>query len=284
MDRMSVIEMSNVWKYFGKGKNKRAVLKSVDLNIDKGEFVVVAGKNGSGKSTLIKLMVGLLIPDQGKIRVLGMDTVKYWKGIAKEIGVVLAGDRGLYWKLTGVQNLEVFGGLYNVPKRELKERIDHLLSLFNLAEFSNERVENYSTGMRRKLLLAKALIHKPKILFLDEIFSGIDPKSYKDILEILLNLNQEGHTIVMVSHTLHELPRNFRILILKNGKITYDGKISDILINTKVRIVAIINGREVIYDTDEQGIMETMKKITALKPTNIKIERETIYDVVREHI
>ena len=276
--------MSNVWKYFGKGKSKRAVLKSVDLNIDSGEFVVIAGKNGSGKSTLIKLMVGLLIPDQGKIRVLGMDTVKHWKKIAKEIGVVLGGDRGLYWKLTGAQNLEVFGGLYNVPKRELKERIDHLLSLFNLAEFSNERVENYSTGMRRKLLLAKALIHNPKILFLDEIFSGIDPKSYKDILEILLNLNQEGHTIVMVSHTLHELPRNFRILILKNGKITYDGKIGDILINTKVRIVAIINGREVIYDTDEQGIMETMKKITALKPTNIKIERETIYDVVREHI
>jgi len=276
--------MSNVWKYFGKGKSKRAVLKSVDLNIDRGEFVVIAGKNGSGKSTLIKLMVGLLIPDQGKIRVLGMDTVKHWKKIAKEIGVVLGGDRGLYWKLTGAQNLEVFGGLYNVPKRELKERIDHLLSLFNLAEFSNERVENYSTGMRRKLLLAKALIHKPKILFLDEIFSGIDPKSYKDILEILLNLNQEGHTIVMVSHTLHELPRNFRILILKNGKITYDGKISDILINTNVRIVAIINGREVVYDTDEQGIMETMKKITALKPTNIKIERETIYDVVREHI
>ncbi len=281
---MSFIEMSNVWKYFGKGKSKRAVLKSVDLNIDRGEFVVIAGKNGSGKSTLIKLMVGLLIPDQGKIRVLGMDTVKHWKKIAKEIGVVLGGDRGLYWKLTGAQNLEVFGGLYNVPKRELKERIDHLLSLFNLAEFSNERVENYSTGMRRKLLLAKALIHKPKILFLDEIFSGIDPKSYKDILEILLNLNQEGHTIVMVSHTLHELPRNFRILILKNGKITYDGKISDILINTNVRIVAIINGREVVYDTDEQGIMETMKKITALKPTNIKIERETIYDVVREHI
>ena len=276
--------MDKVWKFFGKGEKRIVVLKDININIEEGEFVIVGGRNGAGKSTLLKLMIGLLIPDKGRVTVFGLDTVKKWKEISTKIGVVLAGDRGIYWKLTGKENLEIFGGLYGVPKKELKNRCEYLLSVMGLDDFADERVENYSTGMRRKLMLAKALMHDPQILFLDEMLNGIDPKSYKDILDILLKINKEGKTVVLVTHTFHELPSNIRVIFLKEGRISYMGEMKDLLIKTKVKVTAIIGDEEVKYETNDKSLPDVVNELIAKKAKDIKIERETIYDVTRRHI
>jgi len=207
---LPIVEIRNVSKRFG----DVVALRNIDPEIE--QFVVIAGENGSGKSTLLKIMTGLLIPDNGEVTVLGFDVVEEWKELAKHIGVALANERSLYWKLTGMENLEIFGGIYRV--KDAKKKALVLLERLNLIDVKDMLVENYSTGMRRKLLLAKSLIHSPKILFLDEILNGLDPKSMIEIVSFLEELNGDGITIVPVSHILHNLPSNSRLIVMKDER------------------------------------------------------------------
>ncbi len=132
---MAVVELRNVSKSF----NGRKVLRRINLKIDVGDFLVIAGENGSGKSTLLRIICGLLIPEEGEVRVFGMDAVREWKRLAGRIGVVLANERSLYWKLTGPENLEVFAGIYGVKNG--RERALELLERLNLIETKDRLVE-----------------------------------------------------------------------------------------------------------------------------------------------
>jgi len=157
------------------------VLENVSLNISEGEFTVLVGPNGAGKSTLLRIMVGLLLPDEGEVNILGFDVKKHWKKLARYIGVVLANERSLYWKLTAWENLDIFGGIYNVPKKKRIERAEELLNFFGLYDDKDKLVEDYSTGMRKKLLLCKALIHQPKIfarVYMDTIRDYMNQKAH----------------------------------------------------------------------------------------------------------
>lgn len=221
---MKVIEAKNIKKSFG----NLEVLKDINLSIKKGDFAVVIGKNGSGKSTLLKIAIGLLLPDEGEIKVLNYDVKTKWKKLSKEIGVVLTNERSLYWKLTAYENLDIFGGIYGVKRNIKKEKIRYLLEKFNLTQFSNTAVENFSTGMRKKLMLCKALIHEPKVLFLDEILNGLDPEATYEMIEYLNELNKEGLTIFMISHILHGFSQNTNIYLLKDGTLKLTTKFGDI--------------------------------------------------------
>jgi ABC-2 type transport system ATP-binding protein len=221
---MKIIEGKNLKKNF---KNLE-VLKDINFSINKGDFTVIIGKNGSGKSTLLKIAIGLLLPDKGSIKVLNRDVKKEWKKLAKEIGVVLTNERSLYWKLTAYENLDIFGGIYGVKKKIKKERIEFLLNKFNLYQFKDTTVENFSTGMRKKLMLCKALIHEPKILFLDEILNGLDPEATYEMIEYLNELNSDGLTIFMISHILHGFSKNTNIYLLKEGVFKLKTKFSNI--------------------------------------------------------
>ncbi|WP_297550991.1 ABC transporter ATP-binding protein [Thermococcus sp.] len=270
-----VIQLTNVSKSFGNTK----VLKKINLRISKGEFVVIAGENGSGKTTLLKLMTGLLLPDEGEIRVLGFDVSRDWKKLSKHIGVALANERSLYWKLTGMENLEVFAGLYGVKKG--KRKALEILEKLDLAKAKDKLVEEYSSGMRRKLLLAKATIHSPKILFLDEILNGLDPKSYLEIINFLEELNQKGTTIVMVSHTLHDLPQRVRLIVMKSGMIVLDDKLSRLKLDKSIKIRAIVDGEEIEKIVPENELDETLIELAKMGAKNIQIERDDLYSILR---
>ncbi len=269
------IQLTNVSKSFGNTK----VLKKVNLRIRRGEFVVIAGENGSGKTTLLKLMTGLLLPNEGEIRVLGFDVSRDWKKLSKHIGVALANERSLYWKLTGMENLEVFAGLYGVKKG--KRKALEILDKLNLAKAKDKLVEEYSSGMRRKLLLAKASIHSPKILFLDEILNGLDPKSYLEIINFLEELNQKGTTIVLVSHTLHDLPQKARLIVMKGGRIVLDDKLSRFKLDKSIKIRAIVDGKEIEKIVLENELDETLIELAKIGAKNIQIERDDLYSILR---
>ncbi|AFK22507.1 ABC transporter ATP-binding protein [Pyrococcus sp. ST04] len=224
-------------------------------------------------------MTGLLIPDEGEVRVLGFDASKDWKKLSKYIGVALANERSLYWKLTGLENLEIFAGLYGVKKG--KRRALELLDKLNLIHAKDKLVEEYSSGMRRKLLLAKATIHDPKILFLDEILNGLDPKSYIEIIEFLKELNQNGTTIVLISHVLHDLPQEARLIVMKDGRIILDDKLSKFKLDGGIRIKATINGREIERIVSENELDKTLIELTKSGAKNIQIERDDLYSILR---
>ncbi|WP_237268606.1 ABC transporter ATP-binding protein [Thermococcus celer] len=255
------------------------MLRDINLRIREGEFVVIAGENGSGKTTLLKVMTGLLIPDEGKVRVLGFDVSKDWKKLSKYIGVALANERTLYWKLTGLENLEIFAGLYGVKKG--KRKALEILEKLNLVHVKDKLVEEYSSGMRRKLLLAKATIHNPKILFLDEILNGLDPKSYLKIIEFLEELNQNGITIVLISHALHDLPPKARLIVMKDGRIVLDDKLSKFKLDESIKIKATINGKEVERIVSREELNETLMELTESGAENVQIERDDLYSILR---
>ncbi|WP_324736326.1 ABC transporter ATP-binding protein [Thermococcus sp. SY098] len=272
---MPIVEIRNVSKRFG----DVVALRNIDLEIEQGEFVVIAGENGSGKSTLLKIMTGLLIPDNGEVTVLGFDVVEEWKELAKHIGVALANERSLYWKLTGMENLEIFGGIYGV--KDAKKKASALLERLNLIDVKDMLVENYSTGMRRKLLLAKSLIHSPKILFLDEILNGLDPKSMIEIVSFLEELNRDGITIVLVSHILHNLPSNSRLIVMKDGKIILDDALRNFKNMKTVKVKAVIGGEKIEKTVDESELTKVIKELTEVGAENIMIERDDLYAILR---
>lgn len=270
---MPAVELRDVSKSF----SGRPALRGITLSIEDGEFLVIAGENGSGKSTLLRIICGLLIPDEGEVRVFGLDTVREWKRLARRIGVVLANERSLYWKLTGLENLEVFAGIYGV--KDGRERALELLERLNLTEAKDRLVEEYSTGMRRKLLLAKALIHDPELLLLDEVLNGLDPKSYVEILRFLDELNRGGKTVVLVSHVLHDLPERARLLVMKDGRIILDEKLSNVKLSG-VKVKAVINGEEIEELVPEERLGEFLREL-AEKAENIRVERDDLYSLLR---
>jgi len=219
-----VVEVSGVRKSFGELR----VLDKVDFYAEEGDFKVIVGENGSGKSTLLKIMIGLLLPDDGEVKVLGVDVKKHWKKLSARIGVVLANERSLYWKLTAWENLDIFGGVYGVPKKVRRERMEELLKRFGLFEYKDKPVEEFSTGMRKKLMICKALIHDPEVLFIDEILNGLDPPSVREMVGFLDEQNRRGLTIVMISHVLHVLPENASVVLLRNGRVQMEVRYKDI--------------------------------------------------------
>ncbi|MFA4669305.1 ABC transporter ATP-binding protein [Pyrococcus kukulkanii] len=268
------IELKEVWKGF----NDTHVLKDVSLKIREGEFVVIAGENGSGKSTLLKIISGLLIPDKGEVRVFDYEMVREWKKASKILGVVLANERSLYWKLTGMENLEVFAGLYGV--KNWREKAEYLLKRLGLEDAKDKLVEEYSTGMRKKLLLAKALIHDPKVLLLDEVLNGLDPRAVTEVISFLRELNSRGVTIVLVSHILHGLPENARLVVMREGRIIADDRLSRFSFDT-LKITATINGKEVEVIAREEELDEKLRELIKRNAQNIRVERDDLYSVLR---
>ncbi|MFA4662332.1 ATP-binding cassette domain-containing protein [Pyrococcus kukulkanii] len=268
------IELKEVWKGF----NDTHVLKDVSLKIREGEFVVIAGENGSGKSTLLKIISGLLIPDKGEVRVFDYEMVREWKKASKILGVVLANERSLYWKLTGMENLEVFAGLYGV--KNWREKAEYLLKRLGLEDAKNKLVEEYSTGMRKKLLLAKALIHDPRVLLLDEVLNGLDPRAVTEVISFLRELNSRGVTIVLVSHILHGLPENARLIVMREGRIIADDRLSRFSFDT-LKITATINGKEVEVIAREEELDEKLRELIKRNAQNIRVERDDLYSVLR---
>jgi len=210
-------------------KTTRDALRGVDLSIERGELFGLLGPNGAGKTTMVKILTTLLLPTSGTAKVLGLDVVRDEWQVRRRIGFVFGGDRGLYWRLSGLDNLRYFADLYRVPPDVSRKRIPMLLERLGLAGREHERVELYSRGMKQRLHLARGLLNDPEVLFLDEPTIGLDPVGARDLRIIVRELADAGKTIFLTTHYMFEADAICdRIAVIKSGGIVAEGTPSSI--------------------------------------------------------
>jgi ABC-2 type transport system ATP-binding protein len=181
-----------------------SALDGVSLTIPAGEVHGLLGPNGAGKTTLVKILSTVLLPTSGTASVLGHDVVAEARAVRPQIGIVFGGERGLYWRLTGRQNLEYWGALYKLSRADIRERTGLLLERVGITDRADERVETYSRGMKQRLHLARGLIGDAKVLFLDEPTTGMDPLAAREFRALIGELRGEGRTILLATHDMAE--------------------------------------------------------------------------------
>jgi ABC-2 type transport system ATP-binding protein len=211
-----------------KSKEIEAV-RGVSFAIEQGELFGLLGPNGAGKTTTIKMLITLLLPTAGSARVLGLDVVKDAREVRKRIGYVFGGERGVYERLSGYDNLRYFAELYGVPPATQKQRIDELLELVGLKGREHERAEGYSRGMKQRLHVARGLLHDPEVLFLDEPTIGLDPVGARELRSTIATLTAAGKTILLTTHYMFEADALCdRIAVISKGEIVAEGTPGDL--------------------------------------------------------
>ena len=199
-------------------------VRGISFSVGEGELFGLLGPNGAGKTTTIKMLITLLVPTSGTARVLGFDVVRQSREVRKRIGYVFGGDRGLYDRLSGLDNLRYFAELYGVPPREQKRRIAELLELVGLNGREGERVEGYSRGMRQRLHVARGLLHDPPVVFLDEPTIGVDPVGARELRATMAALVSAGKTVLLTTHYMFEADALCdRIAVIAKGQIVAEG-------------------------------------------------------------
>lgn len=241
-----IIQISHLSKYFRQPKSlfdlmkkpfkKTAlvtVLSNINLTINKGEIFALLGPNGAGKTTLIKTLCALILPDQGKITVSGYDLLKQERLAKTKIGLAVGEERSLYWRLTGRQNLQFFGAMYNIPKIKLNNKIKELNSILEIDDL-DKLFENYSAGMKNRIGLARCLINDPEIIFMDEPTKSLDPgaaNKFRIFIKETL-VKKLAKTVFFATHQIDEAAELAeRIAIISQGRIKAQGKIEDINIH-----------------------------------------------------
>ncbi len=226
---MLPLRVNNVTKIFknSKGEQFKAV-DGVSLDIEPGKIHGLLGPNGAGKSTLINMISGILLPNSGSLEVFGLDVVKDTSKTKQLIGVVPQ-EIVVEMAFTVEEVLYYFSGMYGVPRHERKARIKAVLEDLDLTEKMHERARNLSGGMKRRLMVAKAILHKPKLLILDEPTAGVDVSLRQKIWSLVRRLNKEGTTIVFTTHYLEEAENLCEfITLIDHGHIIKNGKLKDI--------------------------------------------------------
>src|ERR1700674_391744 len=214
---------------FRRTKLQTVALGGIDLAIQPGELFGLLGPNGAGKTTTVKILTTLLLPDSGQARVLGLDVVRQTDSVRRRIGFVFGGERGLYWRLSGLDNLRYFADLYRIPPDVSRRRIAELLDRLGLAGRERDKVEHYSRGMKQRLHLARGLLNDPEVLFLDEPTIGLDPVGARELRSIVRELADSGTTIFLTTHYMFEADAICdRIAVIKNGSIVAEGTPSSI--------------------------------------------------------
>lgn len=246
-----VVLFDNVTKRFG----RIVAVENINLEINEHEFIALVGPNGAGKTTLLRMVAGVLIPDVGRVLVHGIDAHK--PKAKMHVGFMTPMDRGVYWRISAIDNLVFFGTLYGMSIKEARERGLKLLKEFGLAERANDWVATYSTGMMRRLELARALIHDPDILILDEPTNGIDIDGKRIILDYIKEL-KGSKTIVVASHDPQEIELADRVVYLnrtildtapalKVVKVLIKGDVSGL--GGEYRVLSLGDGKYVVTTT-----------------------------------
>ncbi|MFO7714156.1 ATP-binding cassette domain-containing protein [Desulfosarcina sp.] len=210
---MPIIEVEKLCREFAGNR----ALDELSFSVEPGEIFGLVGPDGSGKTTCLRILCGLIEPSSGKVSVLGTDVSRHPERIRHEIGY-MAQPAGLYDDLTVAENIQFYAALYDIQPPDYKERMERLLHFSGLAPFSDRYFRNLSGGMKQKAGLSCALIHTPRILFLDEPTNGVDPVSRRDFWKILYELKRENVTIVVASTYLDEADRCHRVAMFEKGK------------------------------------------------------------------
>lgn len=274
MNGENIIEIKNIKKNFGEVK----ALNGVDLVVEKGSVLGLLGPNGAGKTTLVRVLTTLINPDEGEVIIDGLNLRTDSGDIRNIIG--LAGQYAAVDEiLTGRENLVMVGNLYHLPKDVIKKRAEELLERFRLTDAANRRVKTYSGGMRRRLDLAASLIGEPKILFLDEPTTGLDPRSRMELWEVIKELVEDGTTLLLTTQYLEEA--DFladRIAVIDRGMIIEQGTPSEL----KKKIGDDV--LEITFETEEsfKKASETIKNMNIDNPVYID-ETNTIIVSVKSN-
>jgi ABC-2 type transport system ATP-binding protein len=233
LENQNIIEVKNLTKTFG----KFTAVDDISFSVKKGEIFGLLGPNGAGKSTTLRVLSTLARPTKGTATIGGYDTVKDDNEVRKQIGIV-SEKMIIYNRLTAKENLWFFGNLFNIPKDTLNKRIDELLELVKLTKWKNAQVGTFSTGMRQRMNVVRALLNMPKVLYLDEPTLGLDPQSSVEIRDFVKKLNQEnGTTVVLTTHLMVDADLLCdRIAIIDHGKI--------VAMDTSTNLKKIISGSD----------------------------------------
>lgn len=249
---MSMLNVENLYKNFGSVK----AVDDISFEVNQGEVFGLLGPNGAGKSTTISMISTLFPPTEGKILFEGKNIFENSKEIRQKLGIVPQ-DIALYPTLTGYENLVFWGNIYGLKGLELKNRIGDITDIIGLNGRIKDRVDKYSGGMKRRLNIGAALLHKPELLIMDEPTVGIDPQSRNHILDTVLELNKQGMTIIYTSHYMEEVEYLCnRICIMDQGKVIASG--------SQKELVELINGKTQInikLDKMEVHLLEKLKEI-----------------------
>jgi ABC-2 type transport system ATP-binding protein len=257
-----MINAKNLSKSFG---NLQAV-KNISFNIKKGEIFGLLGPNGAGKSTTINMLSSTLSLDSGNITLNGIDLSTNINSCKQLIGVVPQ-EISLYDEFSAYDNLLFFGRLYRVNPKKLKTRIDDILKLIGLEDRKNDLIKNYSGGMKRRINIAAALLHQPKILLMDEPTVGVDPQSRNRIFEIIEKLNQQGITIIYTTHYMEEVERLCnRIAIMDHGKIIAQGTLNELQKESNTKEIIQITFDSI--NTNQKQLLEKQLKLPIKQDNN----------------
>lgn len=237
----AAISVTNLTKRFSRTSGYRDLLpfrkrkwvtavENVNLNIEEGNLFGLLGPNGAGKTTLIKMLCCLVLPNSGTAKVFGHDILKEEETVKKIVGLVSAEERSFYWRLTGRENLQFYASLYHLPRHQARERINELLNLVEMADKADIRFQNYSTGMRQKLAIARGLLSEPRVLFVDEPTRSLDPVSAQAVRRFLKEkVVGRGMTVVLATHNLSEAEQLCdQLAIVNHGRIVASGSIEEL--------------------------------------------------------
>src|SRR3954467_6021362 len=219
-----MIKLTNLTKRYG----SFTAVNAIDLEVPRGELFGFLGPNGAGKTTTLRMIAGILRPTNGTVHIGGIDIAKQPTAAKSKLGFIP--DRPfIYEKLTGAEFLRFVAGLYDQDGPQVEHRARELLALFDLEEWRDELVESYSHGMRQKLIISSAFVHRPAVIVVDEPMVGLDPKAAKILKDLFREYTRRGHTIMMSTHTLEVAERLCdRIAIIQQGKIRAVGTIQDL--------------------------------------------------------
>lgn len=225
-DVIQIRNLSKIYRDFW-GRKKVRALNSLSLDVHKGEVFGLLGPNGSGKTTTLKLLLGLLFPTEGEVKILGKPASDVTKN--EKIGY-LPEESYLYRFLNAEETLDFYGRLFNIPGDERRKRTDALIQRVGIQHARRRQLKEYSKGMTRRIGLAQALINNPELILLDEPTSGLDPIGTRDMKDMILKLKEEGKTVVMCSHLLADVQDVCdRIAILYGGELKVLGRVEDLL-------------------------------------------------------
>ena len=251
---------------FRRRRNDVTAVQDVSFEVEAGELFGLLGPNGAGKTTTIKMLITLLLPTSGSASVLGYDVVSDAQRVRERIGYVFGGDRGLYERVSALDNLRYFAELYGVDPREQKKRIGDLLELVGLTGREKERVEGYSRGMRQRLHIARGLLHDPPVVFLDEPTIGVDPVGARELRATIASLTEEGKTVLLTTHYMFEADALCdRIAVISQGRIVASGSPTDLKSAIADRTVIEIEA----YGADEAAL-ERLRRVPAV--TGVSVE------------
>ncbi|MGE0688273.1 MAG: ATP-binding cassette domain-containing protein [Dehalococcoidia bacterium] len=252
---MNVITAEGLVKLYRSGKSEVRALDGLNLEVEEGTVLGLLGPNGAGKTTTVRILATLLRPDAGHATVAGFDVVRQADALRKIIG--LSGQyAAVDENLTGSENLRMFGQLYQLPASEAKRRSDELLAQFELTDAAGRTVKTYSGGMRRRLDLASALIGRPKLLFLDEPTTGLDPRSRLGLWEVIRGLVQQGTTLLLTTQYLEEADELAdRIAVVDHGKVIAQG--------TATELKSSVGGERIEVTVDQHDQVATAAEIMA---------------------